>query len=295
MDFLSDTAKKERRNLLGASFAGIVISWLRIYPAEIDLFGLKFHSSDLAKTVIIALIAVIAYFLVRFTLSYIFEQAGNELERISLKIRDETTSIDIVRVEHELRDLMREIEEKTTLINAQVEHEQNRLAMAEEKLRVDLDANHKSSLDNLNCEMAELINRRQELENRKTDAANVRPELKNIVAMLGSVDLRRSELETRRKDELRITLRDVDNERANILKMYEVTAKEVRQKWEEAGAKALFVKEWRRAHKTSSNIMPLHWFFEFPFPLLFALISIACLAWLGFHPPESKPISLPDF
>jgi hypothetical protein len=47
MDFLSESTKKERRNLLATGFAGIIVAQLKIYPTDIELAGLKFHSPEL--------------------------------------------------------------------------------------------------------------------------------------------------------------------------------------------------------------------------------------------------------
>ena len=47
MDFLSESTKKERRNLLATGFAGIIVAQLKTYPTDIELAGLKFHSPEL--------------------------------------------------------------------------------------------------------------------------------------------------------------------------------------------------------------------------------------------------------
>lgn len=62
MDFLSENTKKERRNLLAAGFAGIIVGQLKLYPTDIELVGVKFHSPELPLIAVGGLCAAITYF-----------------------------------------------------------------------------------------------------------------------------------------------------------------------------------------------------------------------------------------
>lgn len=95
MDIISDGAKKERRNLLGAGFVGIIVAQLKIYPTEIDLVGLKFQSPELPFIAIGSLCAAIAYFLTKFYSSYLYEQYFSTRAALAMQISEGSLSLDI--------------------------------------------------------------------------------------------------------------------------------------------------------------------------------------------------------
>ena len=129
MDFLSDSSKKEKRSLLAAGCAGIVIGLSKIYPTEINFAGLRFDSLSLPIVLIATLGTVTLYFMFKFCLSHLYEWSDAEMERIPREIRHGKVAMDIGRLEQHATTLLKESEDKRKLAAAQLAHENNRLSI----------------------------------------------------------------------------------------------------------------------------------------------------------------------
>lgn len=64
-NFLSEDARKERRNLLGLSAIGIAMTHAKLVPQEITALGIKFAESD-QKRLLLVIAFVVIYFLLAF-------------------------------------------------------------------------------------------------------------------------------------------------------------------------------------------------------------------------------------
>ena len=76
-DPLSDTTRKERRSLLGASALGIVIVKSGLVPSKITALGIEFTRTD-QRALLAALAAVVVYLLVDVSGSMKYAGAGIE-------------------------------------------------------------------------------------------------------------------------------------------------------------------------------------------------------------------------
>lgn len=297
MDFLTDATKKERRSLLATGSVGIVVGWLKIFPTEIDLLGIKFQSPALPLTAIVVLCAVIGYFLVKFFLSYMYERSDREMQKIASQILEGKTAIDIARVEQEIRDLSQDISEKRNLAMKQLEHETNRLALAESQIRVNVDTVYESNMELIRQDEARIKGRLERLDAEAMRFGQAKYlESKNaILGDAADIQGRILEIQGRRETELAAKLKDFENDRTNSKQLHEATLRALDLRGEEVIAKTRFVGQWKQAHKTSQYVSPVYKFLEVAFPLLLGILAIGFLTWLGFHPPEPKPISLPNF
>ena len=102
MDFLSESTRKEKRNLLASGFVGLIVSTLKILPEEFETLGIKFSSTELPVVFIIGLIATTAYFWLKFSISYSYERTQAKFDRLATQIREGKTSLDISEQETEL-------------------------------------------------------------------------------------------------------------------------------------------------------------------------------------------------
>lgn len=66
-NFLSEDARKERRNLLGISAISIAMTHAKLVPQEVTALGIKFAESD-QKRLLLVVAFVVAYFLVAFVI-----------------------------------------------------------------------------------------------------------------------------------------------------------------------------------------------------------------------------------
>ena len=66
-DPLTETTRKERRALLGASAVGIVIVKSGLVPSKINALGIEFTRTD-QRALILAIGAIVTYFLVAFAI-----------------------------------------------------------------------------------------------------------------------------------------------------------------------------------------------------------------------------------
>ena len=146
MDFLSDSSKKEKRSLLAAGCGGIVIGLLKIYPTEINFAGLRFDRPSLPIAFIAALGTVTLYFMCKFWLSLIYERSDAEMERIATEIRDGKVAMDIGRLKQDAANLLKESEDKRKLADAQLEHENNRLAIQEKKFTEEISSQYENEM-----------------------------------------------------------------------------------------------------------------------------------------------------
>jgi len=146
MDFLSDTTKKDRRNLLAAGFAGIIVAQLRVYPTEMDVVGLKFQSQDLPLIAVGGgLCAAIIYFLIKFYSSFLYEQSSAITKALAIQIREGKTAMDIAREEEALNEQARVFIQQRQVIQTQQENEERRIKSLQDKIGQD-DIAHEASL-----------------------------------------------------------------------------------------------------------------------------------------------------
>jgi hypothetical protein len=135
MDFPSEATKKEKRSLLATGFAGIVISIVKVFPPEIDVLGMKLISPNLPFVAVGALCVINAYLLIKFFTSYRYEWSQAEVERLVDQIRQGKTTMDLGQEEEGLKQQSLDVIEKRTTAQKQEEHESNRLAAIENKIK----------------------------------------------------------------------------------------------------------------------------------------------------------------
>lgn len=298
MDFLSDTTKKERRNLLAAGFAGIIVAQLKIYPTEIDLVGLKFNSPELPLIVVGALTLAITYSWVKFLSSYLYERSYSETQNLFTQIHNGEIKMDVSKKEQELSDWARQLIDRRKVLQGRIEHENMRLSAQGEKYNSDSDE-YKESIRALDLEESELQKERAQLVRQRPtyplQAYIVRPGEKTADERLMAATQRRIELVQKNEANLKTKREDLEQERKNIMQMHEQEESDIKKNEEIAIARNNTILEWKKAHKTETIISPLHRFLELYLPLAVGLIAIVSLSWLVFHFPEPTPPSLPNF
>ncbi len=304
MDFLSETTKKERRNLLAAGFAGIIVARIKIYPTEIDLVGLRFTSPELPWIAVGALTLAITYSLAKFVSSFLYESSHAKTQNLFTQIHEGAIGMNVFKKEQELNDWALQLIEQRKVLQGQIEHEKNRLTQVEEKFRNDA-GDYKKSFDYLEA-LSELDTDRATLtreltamrEALKTDPGNPlhKLQVELMIGKLKELEERGKEPDLRIAKELKTKLEDLDKERNRFRQMFEQQESEIIKNEEIAFARNKTISEWKKSHNTERIISPFHSFLELYLPVLVGLAAIASLVWLIFHfPPALRPPSLPEF
>lgn len=304
MDYLSDSTKKERRNLLAAGFAGIVVAQLKIYPTEIDVLGLKFQSSDLPFVAVASLCAVIAYFLVKFYLSFLYERSSAQTKALAAQIREGRMAMDIAREEEELNEQARALIQQREVVRKQQENEDARIKRLQDKLDEEAIAN---------------VGSLQAMDQKKNDLERALIEQKPELAMIYLPPVQQiRDFDTLWKSivekELKMTvenrasflvqtgrkrqegIENLENEKNQRKEMYEAQSRELEINETLYEGKRQSIAEWKRVHALAGRVSPIHLFLEIQLPLLVGSIAIWCLISLMLHfPAPPNPPSIPEF
>lgn len=307
MEYLSDTTKKERRNLLAAGFIGIIVAQLKIYPTEIDVVGLKFQSPDLPFIVVGGLCAAITYFMVKFWSSYLFEKSSARRSTLATQIREGKISIDIAREEEALVEEGRGLLHQQKVVQKQQENEERRIKALQDKIDQDDIAQEASlkamdqkktdleqALASMNLELAQKyvpiprhVRNRGDIGSVINESA-IKDELRMLEESRASFVIQR---EAKRQQDME----SLENEKNSRKEIADASARGLEANENAFNEKRKHITEWKQAHKTVRRISPPHYFLEIHLPLLLGAIAIMCLVYLMLHfPPPPKPPSLPE-
>jgi len=298
MDFLSDTARKEKRSLLATGCVGILVAWLGVNQTDIELAGFKFQDPHLPKLISLSLLAAITYFLAKFCSSYLYERFSSEMKSLATQISEGKTAMDINREEKEIMEASRILIEEQKTFQAQQENEKRRLAELQATIEKN-DTAHEAELKSLD------INR-NELESALKEASG--PNYVQIPSMNMSIDPGQIPQQIlgweKRKSEAIINRHNVRQNELEHLKDEENRSEaneKARQAKVKADVEALDLKRvsvfrWRQANKGAMIVGPLHSLLDVGLPILVGLTAIGFLTWFLFHlPPPSIPLSPPEF
>lgn len=299
MDFLSEATKKEKRNLLAAGFAGIILGQLKIIPSEMDVVGLKFHSPDLPLIAVGSLCVAIIYFLIKFCFSYLYEQSSAKTQALAMQIREGKTAMDIAREEETLNDLSRHLIEQRKRLQAQQDHEEKRIGALQDKIDQD-DMAHEATLKAMEQKRSDL-----EQALAGMDLQLVQNYLSTTPTRLISKDVIEKEISmlkeslaryfvdrsTKRQEDVK----NLENEKNNRRGLYEAQLKKFNSDEEAADDKRKSIVEWKRAHTTVGIVSPFHRSLELYLPIGVGVVAIISLIYLMLHFPPPKPPSLPEF
>jgi hypothetical protein len=136
MEFLSDTARKEKRSLLAPGSAGILVALIGIDQTTIELAPLKLSHPILPKVIVWSLLLTIAYLLSKFCFSYFYEQFHSELKSLAAQISEGKTVININREEQEILHASRNLREQQKTYQLTQEKEKRKL----EELQATMDS-----------------------------------------------------------------------------------------------------------------------------------------------------------
>lgn len=294
MSFLSETTKKERRSLLAASLAGLVIAWLQAFPTHIDVLGMRFSGHELPFVALGALNLVIGYFWAKFIFSYVYEWAQSENERLAAQIREGKTALDIAHAETLLKEQIAEFQEKQRVAQGQQTNEKNRIEAMEKNVEKNVVSKYDDRLEALKKQLSALNENLDslgpQLDNEPLGTAHNRRRLGERMLAL------KTELETVEKDREAARekgLADVNNERRRASEFEQASLKELSQLEKDILSRTQSIAEWKRTHKTSKIFRPLYNSFELILPVLLGIAALIALTHLMLHPPPSKDIVLP--
>jgi hypothetical protein len=296
MDLISDGAKKERRNLLGAGFVGIIVAQLKIYPTEIDLVGLKFQSPELPFIAIGGLCAAITYFLIKFCSSYLYEQYFNTRAALAAQISEGSLSLDIVREEEGLEIQGRGLVERQKVFQGQQVNAEKRIKALQEKIDQE-DIAHELSLkitdQKISVFQQVLTKESGEYIRTPGDVLTARGNIEKQVRVLeeGRTSYLQNRETKRQQDN-----ENLENEKNNWKELREALEKGLATDQNGFAEKRRKIMEWKQVHKRFGRVSPLHRSLEIHLPLLVGVVAIGSLIYLMVHfPPPPKPPSLPEF
>lgn len=84
IDPIGETARKQRKNLVGISLVGIIVVKIGILPSKITTFGVQFTETD-QKTILLIFLLTISYFIIGFVIyimPYLVNFRNQYIERI---------------------------------------------------------------------------------------------------------------------------------------------------------------------------------------------------------------------
>ena len=294
MDFLSDTAKKEKRNLLAAGFVGILVARLKIFPTEIDVLGLKFQSPDLPLIVIQGLCVAIGYFLVKFLISFAHEWTTFKKDSLVLQIREGKTALDTSREEESLNDLARHVIDQRKVLQGQQANAETRINNLQLKIDQD-DLAHETSLiltdqKIIDWDMALAKDPGQHIRTSDgvlRDRGDIEKYLKTLKESRTSI-LRQKETQHQQNVE------NLEYEKNNWKTLYDTQVKDIGTSESVIEEKRKALIQWKRLHSTVGIVSPIHLFLEIALPIFVGLIAIGYLIYLmSDFPAPPKPPSLP--
>jgi len=259
---------------------------LGIYPTEIDVLGVKLISADLPFVGTGALCAVIGYFLIMFSSSYLYEWSQAESERLLLRIREGRTDMAITRGERVVKERANKIIEKRKVAQGKQDQDYNRLAAIDSKIMED-DIKFQESQTVVKSELKALKENLAKLNDPKAKS-----QIEGSIDLLGK---RIATAQQERDEARRIAIEDLDLHKLESTGLYEANVKIMDADEKELLTTIRSIGNWKRVQGTTQQMWKIRSFLEFVLPIIIGLTAIGSLIWLGFHHPDPKPISLPNF
>ncbi len=272
---------------MAAGFIGIVVPQLKIYPTEIDIWGLKFHSPDLPFIVAGSLCAVIGYFLIKFFSSYLFEKSSSASALLAAQIIEGRTSLDIVRAEQELDQAGKSLLANQKTFQRQQENAEKRIKLLQEELDLE-DSTHVAYLQQLDGQIGG-VTKNHDSTSDYSVCILVDETLDNL-KQTRETYLR--DREKRRQEEIE----KLESENNNWKYLSEASVRDLKNEEKDFQEKCRNIIEWKKTHKVVGRISPFHLTLEIWFPLVLGIFAVGSLVYLMCHfPPPPKPLSLPGF
>jgi|CXWL01.1.fsa_nt_gi hypothetical protein len=292
MDYLSESTKKEKRNLLAAGFAGIIIARLQIYPTEIDLVGLKFQSPDLPLVAVGGLCAATVYFWLKFFSSYLYERSSALRTTLATQITEGATSMDIAREEEGLELEGQAIIQHQKIIQGQQENGARLIKNLQDKIDQEVIA-HEASTKITDKEISEL---EEVLASNAVPTPDcVLPDRRTTEKQLHVLKESQKSYLRQREMKQQQDMDNLENEKNAKEELYRAQVKDLRNKEKAFRDKREHIIEWKKVHKFVGKVSLLHLFLEIYLPLLVGVASIASLIYLMFHfSPPPQPPSMPE-
>ncbi len=297
MDFLSDTARKEKRNLLATGSVGILVGWLGVDQTEIQLAGFKFHDVNLPALVGWSLLAIITYLLAKFCFSYFYERFNSEMKMYAAQISEGKTALDINREEKEIIEGSRLLIEQQQVYLAQQKSETRRIADLQ-AITENKDRDYEAALKSLDLQRSELQEALKKANGPHyveipSKLMSIDPtQIPHAIEVLGK---ERSEFSNNRQKARQVELDYLRDEKNRSEGNEKVRQGDLKKAMEDLDLKRTSVSKWRQANKGATIVGPLHLFLDVGLPILVGLVAIGFLTWFVFHPPPpSIPASLPE-
>lgn len=295
MNYLSESTRKERRSLLLAGFIGVVVGQLKIYPTEIDLWGLKFHSPHLTLIVVGSLCAIVGYFLIKFFFSYLFEKSSSTSALLAAQITEGKISLDIALAEDELGQMGRSLLIRQNDLRTQQENAATRIKYLQEqttKENVHQTAKLKEIDEQIRLTRKILDENPGDPIQLSSSASMSRKNIENNILTLE--DERKNHLLDMEKRRLK-EAQDTENEIHNAKALSEQLAKDMKKEESSFQEKREKILKFQKLHRVVGRITPINLALEIWLPILLGLYSILSLGYLMFHlPPPPKPLVLPE-
>lgn len=294
MNHLSDIARKERRSLLAAGFAGFIISLLKNFPTEFELAGIKFQTPDLPFIAVGGLIVALFYLLVKFLFSCIYERSSAKKSALEHLISERRTNLDIVREEESLAEEEQGLEGRKKVIRLQLENDEKRINQLKTKMKEEETA-HVAALKITDKQMNELD---------QVLAMQAGQHVRTVVGTLcdrGDLEERLRRLKEDRESYLKNKemkyqqdLLNLENEQNHSKELRQALIKELQNSEGGLNERRTQILRWKQAEKLIGRVSPLHLFLEIHLPLVVGVAGIVSLIYLMLHfPPPPKPPSLP--
>lgn len=299
MDFPSETTRKERRNLLAAGSAGIIVTLLNTYPTEIDIFGLKFHGSNLPWVTVGALCAAITYFLIKFWISYQYERSSAEKEAQAIQIREGKPAMDISREMEALNDLSLNVIQQSNTLQNQQENEEKRIKGLQDKIYQE-DIAHEAAMKVMGQKRSDLAQalttKDPQLVGKIFPKLGRLPTPNEIEEEIKTLEKNVAPYQAQREAKRQMDLGNLENEKINRSLMHKALARKIDSDKEAADERRKAIVKWEQAHATGRLVSRPHQFLELYLPIFVGVIAIGGLIYLMLHfPPPPKPPSLPEF
>ena len=306
MDFLSETAKKEKRNLLASGFAGLIVARLKIYPTDIELAGLKFHSPELPFIAIVGLCVAITYFLIKFWSSYLYERSAATIESLATQIRRGKTAMDIAQVEESLIQKSRDSILQRQGLKSRQEDEDRRMQTLQDIIDQE-DLSHEATLKGMKKKKLDLdqalatedqslalkyIGLPRHLRNRSIQWETMQSIIQNEIKTLEEVQ---ADHIVNRESQRQLDIGNLTKEKKVWKEEFEGGVKMQEREEHELEDKRNAIAEWKRTHTMIDIVSPFHQFLEVYMPTVVAVIAVVSLIYLMFHFPLPAPLSIPEF
>lgn len=296
MDFFSDTTKKERRSLLVAGSIGILVPWLTIDQAEMELVGLKIHQPNLPLMIVVSLCVAITYLLVKFWFSYVHDQSSAMKAAHETLLNERNSPLDI---EEGIAEEERGLTERRKVIRLQEENERRQIADHQEEVKAK-DLSYEASLKITDKEIGakeQVLAKNAEQYVRYPDGTLVdRDQVENNLKRLKDdrLDFVRNMGVKRQQD-----IDSLDHEKNRWNELQKALAKELQNSEAGLNERRKHLLLLRQAEKILRRISPLQRSLEIYLPLLVGGVSICSLIYkvyvMHYFPSLPKLPMFPEF